>query len=168
VRESPQQHLQGVLTPSAYYRYYKKVYQSSLLKRAKRHHHVNVSGYDVRSLKLVVSHFWGRLVGTCLGWCFNDFLFYGNKLFASTFIKIIDPAAASNVTTVWLWNLLNVGVEMVGYYLAALLIDYKFYGRKRMQIVGFLADGILFLICASEYPGGSRYDKPSSTCSDQS
>ncbi|RSH95744.1 hypothetical protein EHS25_000836 [Saitozyma podzolica] len=132
----------------AYYRYYKKVYQSSLLKRAKRHHHVNVSGYDVRSLKLVVSHFWGRLVGTCLGWCFNDFLFYGNKLFASTFIKIIDPAAASNVTTVWLWNLLNVGVEMVGYYLAALLIDYKFYGRKRMQIVGFLADGILFLICA--------------------
>jgi hypothetical protein len=146
--------LKALLISIAYYRYYKKVYQSSLLKRAKRHHHVNVSGYDLRSLKLVSTHFWGRLLGTCLGWCFNDFLFYGNKLFASTFIKIIDPAAASNVTTIWLWNLVNVGVEMVGYYLAALLIDYKFYGRKRMQIVGFLADGILFLICASEFMVG--------------
>ena len=39
---------------------------------------------------------------------------------------------------------------MFGYYLAAFLIDHKFYGRKRMQLIGFLADGILFLISASE------------------
>jgi hypothetical protein len=126
------------------------VYSSSALKRSKKHARVNQSGYDVHSLKLVSTHFVGRVVGTTLGWCFNDFLFYGNKLFASTFIKVIDPSASGNVTTTWLWNLVNVGVGMVGYYLAALLIDHKFYGRKRMQIVGFLADGILFLIPASE------------------
>ncbi|CAD6565565.1 MAG: hypothetical protein TREMPRED_001530 [Tremellales sp. Tagirdzhanova-0007] len=132
----------------AYFRYYKKVYSSNALQRSKKNAHVNQSGYDVASLKLVSTHFAGRLIGTTSGWFFNDFLFYGNKLFSSTFIKIIDPAASSNVITTWNWNLVNVGVELVGYYLAALLIDHKFYGRKRMQIIGFLADGILFLICA--------------------
>ena len=132
-----------------YFRYYKKVYSSTALQRSKKNAKVNQSGYDTASLRLVATHFTGRLIGTTTGWLFNDFLFYGNKLFASSFIKIIDPAASSNVIVAWNWNLVNVGVELVGYYLAALLIDHKFYGRKRMQIVGFLADGILFLICAS-------------------
>jgi len=126
------------------------VYSSTALQRSKRNNKINQSGYDGASLKLVATHFGGRLLGTTTCWLFNDFLFYGNKLFSSTFIKIIDPNAASNVITTWNWNLLNVGVEMFGYYMAALLIDHKFYGRKRMQIFGFLADGILFLIPASE------------------
>jgi hypothetical protein len=54
--------------------------------------------------------------------------------------------------TGWLWNLVNIGVSLCGYYLAAFLIDHKFYGRKRMQTVGFLADAVLFLIPASEFP----------------
>ena len=136
----------------AYFRYYKKVYSSSALQRSKKNARVNQSGYDAHSLKLVGTHFLGRLVGTTSGWFCNDFLFYGNKLFASSFIKIIDPAASNNVMSGWLWNLLNVGVELLGYYLAALLIDHKFYGRKRMQTVGFLADAILFLLPASEPP----------------
>jgi len=52
--------------------------------------------------------------------------------------------------TGWLWNLVNIGVSLCGYYLAAFLIDHKFYGRKRMQTVGFLADAVLFLIPASK------------------
>ncbi|RXK37001.1 Pi-transporter A-1 [Tremella mesenterica] len=135
----------------AYYRYYKKVYSSHALLRSKKNARVNQSGYDVHSLKLVFSHFSGRLVGTTMGWFCNDFLFYGNKLFASSFIKIISPDSADDVVTSWLWNLLNVGVEMLGYYLAALMIDHKFYGRKRMQSTGFLADAILFLIPAIWY-----------------
>ena len=135
----------------AYYRYYKKVYSSAALARSKRNARVNQSGYDIQALKLVISHFGGRLVGTTTNWFFNDFVFYGNKLFQSQFIKVISPAASSNVITGWNWNLVNIGVELVGYYLAALLIDHKFYGRKKMQIIGFLMDGILFLICASEY-----------------
>jgi hypothetical protein len=89
-------------------------------------------------------------VGTTTGWLFNDFLFYGNKLFAGSFIKVISPGAGDNVMTGWLWNLVNIGVSLCGYYLAAFLIDHKFYGRKRMQTVGFLADAVLFLIPASK------------------
>lgn len=99
-------------------------------------------------MKLTFSHFGGRLIGTTTGWLFNDFLFYGNKLFASSFIKIISPQAANNVVTTWLWSLVNVAVSLVGYYLAALLIDHKSLGRKRIQMMGFLMDGILFLLPA--------------------
>jgi hypothetical protein len=54
------------------------------------------------------------------------------------------------VIVTWNWNLVNIGVSLCGYYLAALLIDHKSYGRRRMQMVGFAADGILYLISASE------------------
>lgn len=134
----------------AYFRFYKKKYASAALRRSKKNMRVNQSGYDLHSLKLVGTHFAGRLVGTTLGWLFNDFLFYGNKLFASTFIEIISPNAAGNVVVTWNWNMVNIGVSLCGYYLAAFLIDHKFYGRKRMQIIGFLGDAVLFMICASK------------------
>jgi hypothetical protein len=134
----------------AYFRYYKKVYSSRALQRSKRNARVNQSGYDLAALRLTASHFGGRLLGTTTSWLFNDFLFYGNKLFASSFITTISPGSSGNVMTTWLWNLVNIGVALIGYYLAAFLIDHKFYGRRRMQIVGFLGDGVLFLICASE------------------
>lgn len=51
----------------------------------------------------------------------------------------------------WLWNLCNIGVELVGYYLASFLIDNKLYGRKWMQIIGFLACFICFTIPAFNY-----------------
>ncbi|KAK5009784.1 hypothetical protein LTR28_013420, partial [Elasticomyces elasticus] len=50
-----------------------------------------------------------------------------------------------------LYNLLGVGVSLVGYYLASLLIDNKLYGRKWMMIVGFLLDFILFVVPAFNY-----------------
>ena len=79
--------------------------------------------------------------------------FYGNKLFQSQFIDILDPQAtkSGNVTTNWLWNLCNVGVELVGYYLASFLIDNKLYGRKWMQIIGFLGCFICFTIPAFNF-----------------
>ena len=61
----------------AYFRYYRKVYSSAALKRSKRNARVNQSGYDIHSLKLVCSHFGGRVIGSTMGWLFNDFLFYG-------------------------------------------------------------------------------------------
>lgn len=45
---------------------------------------------------------------------------------------LIGPDAS--VMTSWLWNLLNVGVALVGYHLAAFTIDWKIWGRKRMQV----------------------------------
>ena len=59
---------------------------------------------------------------------------------------------SSEVTTLWLYNLVNVGCELVGYYLAALLIDHKLYGWKRMQAVGFLMNFVLFMIAAAIFP----------------
>jgi Sugar (and other) transporter len=109
-----------------------------------------VTGYDVQSLKFTFSHFGGRLIGTAGGWFCNDIFFYGNKLFQSQFIAVISPGNKS-VLTGWLWNLVNVGVSLCGYYLASFLVDNKFVGRKRMQQLGFLMDFILFVVPAFHY-----------------
>ena len=53
--------------------------------------------------------------------------------------------------TNWLWNLVSIGVSLVGYYMGALLIDNKIYGRNNMMQVGFLMDFILFVVPASHY-----------------
>lgn len=42
--------------------------------------------------------------------------------------------SGSSVMEAWLWNLLNVGVALVGYHAAALSIDWKWWGRVRMQV----------------------------------
>jgi MFS family permease len=131
-----------------YHRIYKLQFSDRQLRIAKRKY--SVTGYDVKSFNLVMTHYWHRLLGTAGGWFCNDFFFYGNKIFQGVFIKIIDPH--STVFGGWLWNLLNIGVALVGYYMAAFLIDHKFYGRTRMQSVGFLAIFILFVIAASLYP----------------
>lgn len=110
----------------------------------------SVTGYDVRSLGLVFTYFGGRVFATAAGWFANDVFFYGNKLFQIEFIAVLNPGDQSLMTN-WLWNLVNVGVELVGYYLASFLIDNKNYGRKWMQIVGFLGDFICFVIPAFNY-----------------
>jgi hypothetical protein len=45
---------------------------------------------------------------------------------------LVGPNAS--VMENWLWNLLNVGVALVGYHAAAFFIDWKWWGRKRMQV----------------------------------
>lgn len=80
----------------------------------------------------------------------NDVFFYGNKLFQSQFISVLSPNSSS-VMTNWLWNLANIGCELAGYYLASFLIDHKLYGRKWMQIIGFVAVFICFIIPAANY-----------------
>jgi len=131
-----------------YHRIYKLQYADHQLRLSKRK--ASVTGYDKKSLQLVMTHYWHRLVGTAGCWFCNDFFFYGNKIFQDVFIKIIDPN--STVMGGWLWNMVNVGCSLIGYYLAAFLVDHKFYGRTRMQAIGFLADFILFVIGAAIYP----------------
>jgi hypothetical protein len=114
-------------------------------------HRSNVTGYDVRSLKLVTSHYWHRLFATAVCWFCNDFPFYGNQIFRNVFLQLVT-SNSNQVMTLWLYNLVNVGCELAGYYLAALLIDHKAYGRKRMQAVGFLMTFILFIIAAIIFP----------------
>ena len=131
-----------------YYRYYKMKAASRQLALAKKKS--KVTGYDTQSLKLTFQHFGPRLIATAGGWFANDVFFYGNKLFQSDFIKVILPKDKS-ILPGWEYNMINVTVSLVGYYLASFLIDNKLYGRKRMQIIGFLMDFILFVIPAFHY-----------------
>ncbi|KAI1993940.1 hypothetical protein LOZ53_001996 [Ophidiomyces ophidiicola] len=131
-----------------YYRYYKMKAASKQLSIAKAKS--RVTGYDTTSLKLTFKYFGFRLLATAGTWFANDIFFYGNKLFQSEFISVINPHTTS-IMPGWLYNLLNVGVSLVGYYLASLLIDNKLYGRKWMQMIGFLMDFIFFIIPAYHF-----------------
>jgi hypothetical protein len=110
----------------------------------------SVTGYDVKSLGMTFTIFGGRIFATAFGWFANDVFFYGNKLFQSQFIGALYPNS-SGVMTNWLWNLVNIGVALCGYYLASFMIDHKLYGRKWMQIIGFFVCFICFIIPAFKY-----------------
>lgn len=131
-----------------YFRVYKMRSASKHLKAAKQKAHV--TGYDTESLRLTLRYFGPRLLATAGAWFANDIFFYGNKLFQSEFINVLIPNNESVMVT-WLYNLLNVGVSLAGYYMASFFIDNKLYGRKWMQIIGFMADFILFIIPAFNY-----------------
>ncbi|KAJ5133409.1 hypothetical protein N7526_004774 [Penicillium atrosanguineum] len=131
-----------------YYRAYHMKAASKQLAAAKKK--ASVTGYDVDSLRLTFKYFGPRLIATAGGWFANDVFFYGNKLFQSEFISVISPATDSVMPT-WLWNLVNVGVSLVGYYMASFFIDNKLYGRKWMQTFGFLMCFVLFVVPAFHY-----------------
>lgn len=58
-----------------YHRVYKLQYADWQLRLSKRKS--SVTGYDKRSLQLVTTHYWHRLVATAGCWFCNDFMFYG-------------------------------------------------------------------------------------------
>jgi hypothetical protein len=124
---------------------------SKQLMISKKKH--NVTGYDTKSLRYTFTYFGSRILATAGTWFCNDVFFYGNKLFQSQFIKVISPgsAASGNVMTGWLWNLVNVGVSLLGYYLASFFIDHKLYGRKWMMQIGFLMCFVMFVVPAFHY-----------------
>ena len=131
-----------------YYRTYKMKAAGKQLQATKQKQ--KVTGYDVQSLKMTFTYFGPRLIATAVGWFANDVFFYGNKLFQSEFIGTITHNGKS-IMPGWLYNLINVGVSLCGYYLASFLIDNKLYGRKWMQMVGFLMDFILFIVPGFNY-----------------
>ena len=131
-----------------YFRTYKMRSASKQLQVAKLKG--GVTGYDAQSLKITINYFGGRLLATAGTWFMNDVFFYGNKLFQSQFIGVITNESKS-IMPGWLYNLINVGVQLVGYYLASFLIDNKLYGRVWMQTVGFLVMFILFTVPAFKY-----------------
>lgn len=131
-----------------YFRTFKMRSASKQLAAAKKKS--KVTGYDTQSLKLTFTYFGPRLIATAGGWYCNDIFFYGNKLFQAEFISVLTHGGKS-VMPGWLYNLINVGVSLVGYYLASFLIDNKLYGRKKMQMLGFLMDFILFVVPGFHY-----------------
>ena len=98
-----------------YFRTYKMRSASKQLAAAKKKS--KVTGYDTQSLKLTFTYFGPRIIATAGGWYANDIFFYGNKLFQADFISTITGNSKSLMPG-WLYNLINVGVSLVGYYLA--------------------------------------------------
>ena len=52
-----------------------------------------------------------------------------------------------------------IGVALIGYYLAAAVVDHRYIGRLRLQLLGFAFVGALFYVSAIWYhpltkPGG--------------
>lgn len=131
-----------------YYRAYRLPQPSKQLMDAKRR--AKVTGYDIESFRMLWRHFAPRMIATMGGWFCNDVFFYGNKLFQGNFIDAVT-GNTKDVTVGWLYNLINIGVSLVGYYMASFLIDHKLYGRKFMQEFGFLMDFILFIVPAFHF-----------------
>ncbi|GBG31353.1 Inorganic phosphate transporter 1-1 [Hondaea fermentalgiana] len=104
---------------------------------------------------LMFKHYWHRLVGTAVGWFVWDIVFYGNKLFQGTIIKVIIGSDATIYQTLE-YTLLNSGVALVGYYVAAFTIDKPWMGRRRLQTIGFFWIFALFLICGCAYEDLSK------------
>lgn len=131
-----------------YYRAYHMKAASKQLAESKKKS--SVTGYDWESFRLTFKYFGFRVFATAAGWFCNDVFFYGNKLFQSEFIKVLSPGNNS-VMPIWLWNLVNVGVSLAGYYMASFFVDNKLYGRKNMQQMGFLMCFILFIVPCFHY-----------------
>lgn len=44
----------------------------------------------------------------------------------------------ASVQVNWLYSYINAGVQLVGYYCAALLVDYRAIGRRRLTVFSFI------------------------------
>ncbi|KAG1670185.1 hypothetical protein FOA52_014961 [Chlamydomonas sp. UWO 241] len=93
--------------------------------------------------------YWPRQLVASGAWFANDFAFYGNKLQQAFFIGLLYPKATTYEKQQW--TVLNSAIALMGYYLAALLVDKKWFGRRLMQVQGFLWMFVLFIIIYAQW-----------------
>ncbi|KAK4536548.1 hypothetical protein CDCA_CDCA09G2573 [Cyanidium caldarium] len=96
-----------------------------------------------------LSYYWPRLIATCLGWFINDVSFYGNGLFSGPIFSKLVPD--SNLIVINGYILLKNTVALIGYYIAAFVVDRKWCGRVRLQMFGFGWECVLFFIVGGAY-----------------
>jgi hypothetical protein len=75
--------------------------------------------------------FWPRLVATCMGWVANDFAFYGNKLFQSTFIALLYPEVSSTVVVT---SLTAISISQVHPAIADATAHSQLYSRRMLAL----------------------------------
>ena len=90
-----------------------------------------------------------RLIATGGCWLVWDICFYGLKLFSGPIFRDLDPDGDLLVQNGWL--LVNNIIALVAYYVAAYIIDIPTIGRKRVQILFFVAVSVIFLVMSSIY-----------------
>jgi len=81
---------------------------------------------------------------------FPTVAFYGNKLFQSSFLLTLT-GEDTTLLEFALAATLNSAVALMGYFGAAAIIDHPMVGRCRLQQVGFLLTGLLFVGCGFLY-----------------
>jgi PHS family inorganic phosphate transporter-like MFS transporter len=100
------------------------------------------------------------LFATMASWFFVDFAFYGLGLNNSAILEVIGYSSGSDVYQV-LYNtavgnlILVCAGSLPGYWLSVLTIDY--FGRKPIQIGGFIILTIIFCIIGFAYDSLSRH-----------
>jgi len=124
---------------TAYHRY--KLEESPHYKHAKE------SMPSWAEVRPIMWEYKWNLVGTAGTWFLFDVTFYGNGLFKETVIKILGLAEGTGRTQLIntaLASLIISSIALPGYYLAIPVVDR--IGRKPMQLFGFAAMTITFLI----------------------
>ncbi|BFZ55411.1 hypothetical protein PYCC9005_002452 [Savitreella phatthalungensis] len=130
-----------------YLRVYRLKTSDDKLRKAKI-----TSGYDSAALKLSMSHYWHRVLGTAGVWCMSDIVFYGPTLIKSRLISIVTgKSGADALFSNYEYNLLAIAVSILGYNLAAITIDYKWLGRYRLQLIGLAALFVLQISAAIRF-----------------
>ena len=85
-----------------------------------------------------------KLLGTAGSWFILDVLFYGNSLFSADVTRAMGTE--NNLQSKTVQNLFIQLMAMPGYILAVIFMDR--IGRKRLQLLGFAGEGIIFCAMA--------------------
>ncbi|KAJ7261367.1 major facilitator superfamily domain-containing protein [Mycena haematopus] len=94
------------------------------------------------------------LIGTTASWFLLDIIFYGISLNQSIFIGALGLANSKDPWE-YLWQqgvaniIIAVGGFLPGYYFTLFTIEYL--GRKKIQMMGFIMNAIIFAIMAGKY-----------------
>eukprot|EP01088_Endostelium_zonatum_P005840 TRINITY_DN177_c0_g2_i1.p1 TRINITY_DN177_c0_g2~~TRINITY_DN177_c0_g2_i1.p1 ORF type:complete len:845 (+),score=204.33 TRINITY_DN177_c0_g2_i1:33-2537(+) len=121
------------------------------------------------------------LIGTAGSWFLMDITFYANGLFSAyvlrrsgiaqgDFFDDVSSGSASvlpdtdepgildentekgySIMGIVLYNLLITSVALPGYWVALYLIENKYFGRKKLQIYGFIMTAIIYFLIALLY-----------------
>lgn len=108
-----------------------------------------------RTCAIILRYKWA-LLGTAGTWFIFDVVFYANSLFSGTVLSKIGYSSGSlgtqteeQLTKLALGNMIISLIGLPGYLVGVATIDCM--GRRPMQIMGFIAVGVVFLILGGAY-----------------
>ncbi|GAC99578.1 inorganic phosphate transporter [Pseudozyma hubeiensis SY62] len=132
------------------------------LREAMRKAATQSKGLSFRSIGVARNDFWEYfsewshlrvLIGTSLSWFLVDITFYGINLNQSAIFSLIGYTQGSPWHRIYKLALGNLIVVLAGflpgYYLTVAFIEVT--GRKKIQLFGFAANSVLFLVLALTY-----------------
>jgi len=111
--------------------------------------HVSNTKLMLRKQMVSLYYFGWRQMVASVAWVCNDFAFYGNKLQQNIFLNLLYPGSTAYIKQQW--NVLNSFISLLGYYCAAWLVDKPWYGRVKMQYIGFLAMFVFYIVIYGQW-----------------